>query len=79
MKLGSYGVSSLTLEEVFLKIGHGGDDNENTTIEMIREKTADLNKLTEREKLLTEYSIAEDQNRSFTNELKGLIRKKVLV
>ena len=33
LKLSGYGCDITTLEEVFLKIGHGGEDNEGTTIE----------------------------------------------
>ena len=58
-KLGvcSYGVTITTLEDVFLKIGHG--DDQGTTIDKIRSQTADLSKLTLRERQLTEYSIAD--------------------
>lgn len=56
LNLASYGVGITTLEEVFLSIGHGEDRG--TTVEKIRSQTADVSKLTPREKLLTEYSIA---------------------
>jgi len=48
------------LEEVFLKIGHGGEDHEGTTIEQIRMRTANANSLSEREKILTDYSVSSD-------------------
>lgn len=60
--LGSYGVRITTLEEVFLSIGHG--EEHATTIERIKEQTADLSKMTDREKMLTEYTIASDHRRS---------------
>lgn len=44
---GSYGVGITTLEEVFLRIGHGEDHA--TTVDRIREQTADLSKLSPRE------------------------------
>ncbi len=46
----SYGVSITTLEEVFLKIGHGEADSKGTTIEQIKSKAADISKMTPREK-----------------------------
>ena len=49
--LSSYGVGITTLEEVFLSIGHGS--NHATTVDKIKAQTADLSKLTEREKELT--------------------------
>ena len=36
LKLSGYGCEITTLEEVFLKIGHGDEDNEGGTIEKIR-------------------------------------------
>jgi hypothetical protein len=50
LKLKSYGVTITSLEDVFLKIGHGENDNKGSTIEQIRERTADLSKLNTREK-----------------------------
>ena len=75
--LSSYGVGITTLEEVFLRIGHGEDHA--TTIDKIKQSTADLSKLTPREKLLTEYSIATDHRRSFLSHFVALVKKKVLV
>ena len=77
LHLKSYGVSITTLEEVFLKIGHG--EGENHTIEQIKQKTADLSKLTPRERELVDYSIAQDNNKSFGAEMRALMTKKVLV
>lgn len=79
MKLSGYGCDITTLEQVFLKIGHGGEDDEGTTIEQIRMRTANANNLSEREKILTDYSVSSDNQRSFVNELLGLIKKKLLV
>jgi hypothetical protein len=56
-------VGITTLEEVFLSIGHGEDKG--TTVEKIKNQTADLSKLTPREKELTEYSIATNHERNF--------------
>ena len=67
------------MEQVFLKIGHGGEDDEGTTIEQIRMRTANANNLSEREKILTDYSVSSDNQRSFVNELVGLVKKKLLV
>ena len=75
--LGSYGVRITTLEEVFLRIGHGEDHA--TTIEKIKEQTADLSKMSAREKMLTEYSIATDHRRSIFRQFWALVRKKLLV
>ena len=41
--LDSYGVGITTLEEVFLRIGHG--DNSGTTVEKIQTTTANISKL----------------------------------
>ena len=73
----SYGVGLTTLEEVFLRIGHGEDHE--TTLEKIRSSTADLSKLTEREKLLTAYSISNDHRRNFCTHFLALVKKKLLV
>jgi hypothetical protein len=42
-------------------------------------RTANANSLSEREKILTDYSVSNDNQRSFFNELFGLIKKKLLV
>lgn len=75
--LGSYGVGITTLEEVFLSIGHG--EEHSTTVDKIKSQTADLSKLTPREKLLTEYSIATDHHRNFLTHFFALVKKKMLV
>lgn len=75
--IASYGVRITTLEEVFLSIGHGEDHA--TTIEKIKQQTADLTKMTPREKLLTEYSIANDHRRNFFTQFVALVKKKLLV
>ena len=77
MGLGSYGVGITTLEEVFLSIGHG--ESHATTVDKIKSQTADLSKLTPREKLLTEYSIATDHRRNFFRHFLALVKKKILV
>ena len=76
--LSSYGVGITTLEEVFLRIGHGDGDHTNT-VEKIKAQTADLNKLSARDKVLTEYSIATDNTRNFLTHFVALVKKKVLV
>ena len=78
-KLGltSYGVGITTLEEVFLRIGHG--EEHATTVDRIRAQTADLSKMTAREKELTEYTIATDNHRSFITQFLALVKKKLLV
>ena len=75
--LSSYGVGITTLEEVFLSIGHG--EEHATTVDMIKAQTADLSKLTPREKELTEYSIATDHRRNFCRHFFALVKKKMLV
>lgn len=65
--IASYGVGITTLEEVFLKIGHGENENQDQTIEKIKLQTADLTKLTKRERELTEYSISTDHRRNFVS------------
>lgn len=77
LNINSYGVGITTLEEVFLSIGHG--ENKGTTVEKIKAQTADLSKLTPRELILTEYSIATDHTRSFWTQFVALIRKRLLV
>lgn len=74
--LSSYGVGITTLEEVFLRIGHGEDHA--TTVDQIKAATADLSKMTSRERELTDYSIAQDHRRGFLGHLVALVRKKVL-
>lgn len=75
--LSSYGVGITTLEEVFLRIGHG--EGHSTTVEKIKAQTADLSTLTEREKELTEYSIATGHRRNFWTHFLALVKKKILV
>lgn len=75
--LDSYGVGITTLEEVFLKIGHGDDSG--TTVEKIQLQTADLSKLTIRERELTEYSISRDHTRNFLTQFMALLKKRILV
>lgn len=75
--LGSYGVGITTLEEVFLKIGHGNDSG--TTVEKIQSQTADLTKLTPRERALTEYSISKDHTQNFGTQFLALLKKRALV
>lgn len=75
--LSSYGVGITTLEEVFLRIGHG--ESHATTVDKIKAQTADLSKLTPREKELTDYSIATDNRRSFLTHFFALAKKKLLV
>lgn len=61
--LSSYGVRITTLEEVFLRIGNG--EHQATTVDKIRAQTTDLSQLSERDRTLTEYSIATDHRRNF--------------
>jgi hypothetical protein len=75
--LNSYGVTITTLEDVFLKIGHGEDAG--TTIDTIKSQTADLSKLSQRDQELTLYSIADEHHRSFCRQLLALIKKRYLV
>ena len=78
LKVGGYGVTVTTLEQIFLSIGHG--IGQGTTIEKIQQSTADMSKLNERQKILMEYSIADKENvLDYQQQLKALIRKKVLV
>ena len=78
LKVGGYGVTFTTLEQIFLSIGHG--IGQGTTIEKIQQSTADMSKLNERQKILMEYSIADKENvLDYQQQLKALIRKKVLV
>lgn len=66
-----------TLEEVFLRIGHG--EEHATTIEKIKQQTADITKMTPREKLLTQYSISNDHRRNLFVQFYALVKKKILV
>ncbi|MGV2389757.1 MAG UNVERIFIED_CONTAM: hypothetical protein LVR29_20430 [Microcystis novacekii LVE1205-3] len=59
-KLKRYGCEITTLEEVFLKIGHGDEDDEEGNIEKIRLKMANSENLTEQDKILTDYSVSTD-------------------
>lgn len=77
LELSSYGVGITTLEEVFLRIGHGEENA--TTVEKIKQQTADLSRLSKRERELTEYTIAEDHSRSFFAQTKTLIAKRLKV
>jgi ATP-binding cassette, subfamily A (ABC1), member 3 len=77
--LSSYGLSITTLEEVFLRIGHGEDDQRGSTIEQIKAKTADLSKLSKRDKTLIDYSISDDTSKSILNEFATLVWKKVIL
>ena len=60
-----------------MRIGHG--EGHATTVDKIRAQTADLSKLTPREKELTEYSIAQDHRRNFASHFAALVKKKILV
>ena len=60
-----------------MSIGHGEDRG--TTVEKIKNQTADLSKLTPRELELTEYSIATKHERNFLTQFLALIRKRVQV
>ena len=75
--LSSYGIGITTLEEVFLRIGHG--ESHTNTVDQIKAKTADFNNLSDREKLLTEYSIANDHRRNFLTHFTVLVKKRILV
>jgi len=75
--LASYGVGITTLEEVFLRIGHG--EEHATTKEKIQAQTADLSSLSKREAELAEYSISEDHQRGFFDQFFALTKKKLIV
>ena len=77
LRINSYGVGITTLEEVFLSIGHG--EEQGTTVEKIKNQTADLTKLSPRELTLTEYSISTGHERNFATQFWALIRKRILV
>ena len=59
LKINSYGVDITTLEEVFLRIGHGEDENK------LLQLKAQANKFTDEEKKLNEYSVADYHERNF--------------
>ena len=61
----SYGVGITTLEEVFLKIGHG--KNQEKKVKCIEDKE------------LNDYSIAENNEKNFCNQVLALSRKKLIV
>ena len=65
LNLTYYSFAMTTLEEVFLRIGQKDKNGKSLTIVSIKQKTADLNKLTKREKMLVDYSIAQEVNKSF--------------
>ena len=58
--MSGYGCEITTLEEVFLRIGHGEDEKESETIEKLKTKSAVSNNLSERDKILTDYSVSTD-------------------
>jgi len=80
LNIGSYGVTVTTLEQIFLKIGHGiGHDSTETKIQ---KSSANVSSMTERQRTLSEYSITDNEETSSFNlatQLRALIRKKVLV
>jgi hypothetical protein len=59
-------MSITTLEEVFLKIGHGEEDSKQSTIAKLSKNTANLSRLTKREIQLSEYSVAKESAKSFS-------------
>lgn len=78
----SYGVGITTLEEVFLKIGHGEVvEQERFEREQAALKGSAVNDTNESEKNeLDEYTIAENQETSvFMLHLRALTRKKILM
>ena len=72
--INSYGVGITTLEEVFLKIGHG--QRQEQKMEELRQNAKEQ---TEQTKKLNEYSIADSHERGFCLQVGAIMRKKVLV
>lgn len=72
--INSYGVGITTLEEVFLKIGHG--QRQEQKMEELRKNAKQQ---TEQTKKLNEYSVADSHERSFWPQVGAIVRKKVLV
>jgi hypothetical protein len=65
LHIGSYGVTVTTLEQIFLKIGHGvGHDSTETRIQ---KSSANMSALTDRQRTLSEYSITENGEASSLN------------
>ena len=78
MGIGSYGIGITTMEEVFLSIGHG-EEHVGSSVNQIKHQMADQTKMTPREQILTQYSIANDHRRNFFTQFVALARKKALV
>lgn len=65
LNIGSYGVTVTTLEQIFLKIGHGvGHDSTETRIQ---KSSANMSTLSSRQRTLSEYSIADNDDASSFN------------
>ena len=77
----SYGVGITTLEEVFLKIGHGDDVEEARAVKKEEDEKADAadTAMVTVDKELEEYSNAEDSELSFFDHTMAILRKKILV
>lgn len=77
----SYGVGITTLEEVFLRIGHGDDVEEARAIKKDENEKADAanTEMVTVDKELEEYSNAEDSELSFVDHTKAILKKKILV
>lgn len=80
LHIGSYGVTVTTLEQIFLKIGHGAGHE--STEARLQKSSVNVGSLSDRQRTLSEYSITDNDGTSSMNlaiQLKALIRKKVLV
>lgn len=76
----SYGVGITTLEEVFLKIGHGEEVEEEKFNKLQESALKEKTPLTAEEKRLEEYTITDDAERSvFFNHTMTVMKKKVLM
>lgn len=81
LNIRSYGVGITTLEEVFLKIGHGDDVEEARAVKKEEDEKADAadTAMVTVDKELEEYSNAEDSELSFFDHTMAILRKKILV
>jgi ATP-binding cassette subfamily A (ABC1) protein 3 len=72
----SYGISVTTLEEVFLRVGHGDDSNDNQKM-----KDSIKEELKQDETMVNEYSIADSAETGtcniFMDHLGALIKKRL--
>lgn len=75
MNISSYGISVTTLEQVFLKVGHGDDGDGDKQVK------AELQRMESKEDIKNLYSIADQQESGvcnvFLDHLGALIRKRL--